>query len=302
MDFNDGYSARNLTLDEVQKIFKPDFIQQLNVILINGNFGDLVMNPDTVEIIKYFREQGKSTLTIECETNGGARNQQFWQQLAELRTVVKFAIDGFEDTHSIYRRNTLYSTVLKNAQSFIKAGGHAIWKMICFDHNQHQLEPARLLSEQLGFKEFMLVDHGRNTGPVFNNQGQTEFILGNPLPEEADFNILFDRRTKSTIEVEHIKRAIKPIACQAVSGKSIYITSEGEVYPCCWLGFAPRTYGHGCFTQASNTQIKHILDSNNALENNLEDCIKWFSRVKESWSKPSFDQGHLIACNNHCGI
>ena len=131
---NDGYVEHDMTLDEAQKIFDPVFVAQLNSVNINGNFGDAVMNPHTIDILQYFRSCN-ANLIILISTNAGARNKKFWQQLALLDAHVYFCIDGLEDTHSIYRQNTLYQTVIKNACNFIQAGGHANWKMINFKQN-----------------------------------------------------------------------------------------------------------------------------------------------------------------------
>ena len=42
--YNDGYPETNLTLDQVQQIFDPNFIGQIETLLINGNYGDFIMN------------------------------------------------------------------------------------------------------------------------------------------------------------------------------------------------------------------------------------------------------------------
>ena len=54
-----------------------------------------------------------------------------------FKCEIEFALDGLEDTHSMYRQNTNWRTVIRNAETFISAGGYAIWKFIKFKHNQH---------------------------------------------------------------------------------------------------------------------------------------------------------------------
>ena len=80
-------------------MFPREFIQRLSEILINGNYGDIVMNPESLDIIEYFRGLN-SKLHIPISTNGAARDKQFWQRLAELDTKIYFCLDGLEDTHS----------------------------------------------------------------------------------------------------------------------------------------------------------------------------------------------------------
>ncbi len=298
--YNDGYVEHDMTLSEAKTIFYPEFLFQLNEIYINGNFGDAVMNPDTVPIVEYFQNSNPK-LNITISTNGGARDKTFWKSLARANATIIFCIDGLEDTHALYRQNTLYSTVIKNAQTFIQAGGHAIWKMIKFDHNHHQFTQAQEISNSLGFKEFRPTDHGRNQGPVYDQHGNLLHTLGHPPTTE--FKMLFNSRKTEDVLLEDIVGTRKPsaITCDVQKRKSIYISSTGDVYPCCFLGFSPKTYGNGNYHQAANAQFQQSISYNNALENNLETCLKWFSKIENSWKIPTFEQGRLVICNDVCG-
>lgn len=298
--FNDGYVEHDMTLSQAKKIFSVEFLKQLDEIYINGNFGDAVMNPDTVDIVGYFKNANPA-LVIKISTNGGARDSDFWKDLARLDAKVLFCIDGLEDTHSLYRQNTLYSTVIKNAKTFIDAGGQATWKMIRFDHNSHQWDTAEQRSRDLGFDRFWLVDHGRNQGPVYDKQGNLTHTLGRPT--QTEFAVLFRSRTTDEVLLEDIiaDRKQKPIHCQVKRDRSIYISSTGDVYPCCFLGFNPKNYGHGNYHQAANSQFRHWVEENNALDHDLEHCIQWFKKIQESWAIEQFEQGRLIICNDVCG-
>jgi MoaA/NifB/PqqE/SkfB family radical SAM enzyme len=298
--YNDGYVEHNMTLSEAHKIFAPDFLQQLREIYINGNFGDAVMNPDTVEIVRYFKEHNPN-LQIRISTNGGARTREFWKDLASLDVKVIFCIDGLEDTHHLYRQNTKYKTVLKNAKTFIDAGGHAIWKMIKFDHNLHQVAEAKVRSKEIGFREFSLVDHGRNQGPVFDKNKKLVHVMGAPVM--TDFDSLLKSQKFNEVILEDITPGKKesPISCRVKKDKSLYISSTGDVYPCCFLGFNPQSYGHGNYHQATNAQVRPLIQKNNALKYALSECIVWFDQVEITWSIPTFEQGRLIICNDVCG-
>lgn len=297
---NDGYVEHDMTLFEAKTIFTPLFIQQIDKLYINGNFGDAVMNHETVSIIEYFRSHS-TNLKISMSTNAGARDRAYWQSLARLDVEVIFCIDGLEDTHSVYRQNTVYSTVIKNAKIFIQAGGDAIWKMINFDHNRSQQTQARELSKSMGFRHFNLVDHGRNQSPAFNNKKELVNIIGSP--KNVDFDILWKSRTQDTVLLEDIvgERTPRPISCKVKKSKSIYISSTGDVYPCCYLGFNPREYGHGNYHAPVNAQVREILQPNNALENSLDKCIEWFDKVEASWQISTFEKGRLVICNDVCG-
>lgn len=297
---NDGYVEHDMTLKEAHQIFSETFLNQLNEIYINGNFGDIVMNKDSIDIIKYFKSSNPG-LKIVVSTNGGARNKKFWKDLAELDINVSFCLDGLEDTHHLYRQNTKFKTVIKNAKYFIDSGGRATWKMIKFDHNQHQTPIAEKESKQLGFDKFILVDHGRHTGPVFNQKKQLVHVMGKPTV--TDFETLFKSRSTDTVLLEDIVpgRTPRPISCQVKKQKSIYVSSTGDVYPCCFLAFSPKTYGHGNYHQAANTQFKELIGKNNAIKYPLHECIEWFYKIEETWQIPEFEQGRLVICNDVCG-
>jgi sulfatase maturation enzyme AslB (radical SAM superfamily) len=278
-----------MSLNDAQRIFHPSFLQQLDIININGNLGDFVTARDGLSIVQYFRKQN-SKLKIIISTNAGAQ-PNIWPELAKLKVVVLFCIDGLKQTHELYRVQTNWDTVIKNAQTFIDHGGNAIWKMILFDHNQHEVESCKQLSQQLGFSQFHLIDHGRNAFPVFDQKKNFLHNIGQHT-QPTDFTELYNRYTDSTTNgyIEPID--VDSISCQVKEKKSIYVTATGEVYPCCWLGFYPRT-----MWQMGNNQIIPLLSENNANQQGIESSIQWFSKVEETWTNQP-----LIACKKNCGI
>ena len=293
--FNAGYVEHNMTLAEAKKIFQPDFLQQLTGMSINGNLGDAVMNPDTVPIIEYFLEQNPN-ININISTNGAARDKQFWTRLAQLEVQIFFCIDGLEDTHSIYRQNTLFSTVIRNAQTVINNGGRAVWKMIKFDHNAHQIESARALSKELGF-EWFFVPPGRksNNFPVFNHRGDLVYTMGR-VDQVNLTQLLMSRAQRPRQPVEYFGEINDPIVCQIQAMRSVYVDSTGGVYPCCYMGYNPKQ-----FNKIENYQYQNLIQRNNANEHSLATCIEWFNHVAASWNKPTFADGRLKICNDVCG-
>lgn len=300
--YNDGYPELNFTLENARTIFKPAFLTQLDKIWINGNYGDIVMNPEAVDIVRYFREHNQN-LIIEISTNGSARNAEFWKSLAKLDTHVFFCLDGLEDTHHLYRQNTKWSTIIKNAKTYIAAGGKATWKFVKFDHNIHQLEECKQLSKDLKFINFQTVDHGRNIGPVFDKHGNHTHNIGK-YSGPTEFKILFYKKKTDEVLLEDIVNTRTPkksVSCYSINKSSIYIAANGEVSPCCWTGFYPATYGSGEYLQATNSQLKPLLERNNALVYSLEECVQWFSAVKQAWTKDTYQAGRLVVCDDNCG-
>jgi MoaA/NifB/PqqE/SkfB family radical SAM enzyme len=291
-----GYIKKHLSLDEIKKIFSRNFLKQIEKFTFEGNFGDPLMNPELLSIVEYL------DTPIDILTNASLQDETFWKNLAKYSVTVYFALDGLADTHSIYRRNTDYDKILKNAKAFISAGGNAVWKMIRFEHNQHQIPAAEGLSKELGFSKFELVDHGRNSGPVFDRDGELERVLGD-FSGSIDLSHYIDIIQHGDMLIEDIDDQIKEsVKCVSLNNNSIYISSTGDVYPCCFMGFAPYTYGHGRWHQPVNKQISELVSNNNALKYSLEECINWFNLIPGCWNKKTFDDGRLIVCDSSCGI
>jgi MoaA/NifB/PqqE/SkfB family radical SAM enzyme len=262
-----GLEEVDLPVDLIKNILYDSSLENIKTIYINGNYGDIVMHDNAIEILKAIKEI-KPKCYIHINTNGGARNAEFWKSLAQYANLVEFGIDGLEDTHSLYRRNTVFSTVIKNAKTFIKAGGKATWMMTVFKHNQHQVDACRTLSEQLGFSKF---GHRLNTRSGVG-QGIThcssdlktiDYSLENTTDENIGKEFPISLYTKAgekynisarhhletlnggelaIIRLENAWRhtyghlANKIPNCRAKNTSTVYISAQGYLYPCCWVG------------------------------------------------------------------
>ena len=297
VDVLDTYPLLDMKLSQAQKIFTVPFLQQLDQILINGNHGDFVTAQDGVEIVEYFLESNPK-LRIEISTNASAR-PKIWTRLGQLGITVDFRIDGLVDTHRLYRQNTDFNLIITNATKFISAGGHAVWNMIVFDHNRHQIAEARQSSKNLGFADFQVIDAGRNIMPVFTSDRRLSHVIGN-YTGSTDFDELYNQSHTYLADPDgpvRNEKNDKVIDCYAKKNNEIYIAANGEVYPCCWLGFYP-TYSD---RRSSNPQLKKIVLNNNAAESSVEQSIEWFNSVEQTWNK-TVPEGKIFACNETCGI
>lgn len=298
--FPETYPLCDMSLQQAKKIFTVPFLKQLTNILINGNHGDFVTAADALEIVEYFKYSNPA-LQIHISTNASAR-PNIWEPLGRLKPTIEFRIDGLANTHALYRQGTDFNFIIKNATKFINAGGTAIWTMILFDHNQHQVEECRNLSKELKFERFELVDHGRNTFPVFDKNKKLSHIIG-PYTGSTDFEQMVQweyqiwRDNPGTIvKTLGTSEPDKKISCHAKKNSEIYIAANGEVSPCCWLGFYPT---HS-LRNASNIQIRPLVTNNNAIEHGIETAIQWFSKIEETWDK-TVPNGKIYTCNNVCG-
>jgi sulfatase maturation enzyme AslB (radical SAM superfamily) len=275
----------------------PIFLRQLSKgISFNGNLGDFGLARDAREIVEYLLDNDVKRVYIN--TNGSVRTTDWWASLARPSVEIGFALDGLEDTHSLYRQDTSWQKVIDNAQAFIQAGGHAIWRFIPFDHNRHQEQACMNLAQQLGFARFENIHEGRDQGPVFTRSGDFSHGLGEPQDFNPDMQQMvndhitwFDHRTVKPSKDTPILNMI----CQHKRQQEIYIAADGTVYPCCFLGFYP-----GQMTHPGNAQLLPLVQENNALEYDLEHCVKWFNSVEQTWKQTSVNDGRLYQCVNSC--
>lgn len=297
VDIIDTYPLLDMKLHQAKKIFAPEFVQQLDNILINGNYGDFVTASNGLAIVEYFKECNPK-IRIEISSNASAR-PNIWKRLGELGVTVDFRLDGLKDTHHLYRQNTNWDLIISNAKKFIAAGGTAVWAMIKFKHNEHQIEACEQLSKELGFSKFWLVDNGRNSFPVFTPDKVLSHVVGDyngPVSFEDVYSTYLEQgnRAKHLITITDNKE----IDCYAKRNNEIYISANGEVHPCCWIGYYPR-HPSG---RVSNYQIIWLMHKNNALWHPLEECIEWFGSIEATWDKHMVSGTKIYACNETCGI
>ena len=302
MEYNDGYPETELRLEDIKKMFPLEFLKQINSVLFNGNLGDFGLAKDAVEIVKYFVDN--KVRHIDISTNGSMRTPSWWAQLALPGVHVGFALDGLADTHDLYRQDTDWHKIIENALALIAAGGRAVWRFIPFDHNRHQEEECMRLANELGFKHFQNIGQGRDRGYVYTRTGEYSHLIGSPYKPNDLTNpppityLLQEHLAWTPIRNKHDNDTTELIIdCHHKRVKELYIAANGEVYPCCWLGFYPQTMFH-----RGNEQLKLIAKENNAREYGLEHAIGWFDRVEESWQKESIAAGRLYACVETCAV
>ena len=305
-----GYPIHDMRFEEAQKIFPPAFLKQLKNILINGNFGDFVTARDGLKIVQYFVEQNPD-IRIEISTNASAR-PDMWSDLGKIpNVVVGFDIDGLKDTHNLYRRYTDWDLIISNAKKFIAAGGNAKWRMIQFKHNKHQLNECKSLSKELGFQAFEEIADGRDSGPVYDREGNFSYLIGdNKLHYKSEYPAKAETWAEWTAvgalpstrnkQYMHIKPNSK-VDCYAKKFSEIYITATGEVYPCCWLGFYPKTEFKHAWQSDMFQVAEAIRSNNNALEVGIEKAIDWFNVIEEGWKLDNYSKGRLYICDQMCG-
>jgi MoaA/NifB/PqqE/SkfB family radical SAM enzyme len=284
MEKNFGYTETNLSLEDFKKIFSLESLKKIKTLQVNGNFGDLVMNHQTPDILEYIKSVNP-VMDLSGNTNGSAQTPRFWKRLGQLGMKMIFGIDGLKGVSEIHRQDTNFDRVIANAKIFMSAGGQAVWKIIEFDHNRHQIPEVKQLAKELGFSHVIVVgDGGRDTGPVYDRKGKRIFVIREDLgwPEQLTESIL-----QQSIDNEKSSILDDPkygIVCDSVVNKSVYVSADGYVYPCCWTGTSPLTYRPPSSYYRWNTQLEKFIVGNHGPTVGLESAVAWFESLSKSWN------------------
>jgi MoaA/NifB/PqqE/SkfB family radical SAM enzyme len=317
---NPDMPLSEMSLADIKTILLPDFIARLKRIYACGNYGDPIVAKECIEVFRYLREHGPE-LNLCLHTNGSARRPDWWRELAGIMQqgphYLRFGIDGLEDTNHLYRRGTDWKTVMRSAEAFIDAGGRAEWDFLVFKHNEHQVEAARKLSEDMGFKQFFVRKTGRflNAGEletserfdVLDKKGKFEYWLEQPSnpeyvnPAFGNLEQVKQRYGEYDTYLDQVE-----VNCKVAGAKGkMYLSAQGYALPCCWLG--------AVFSESSTAERQQFAElinqygGSSALDtrrNGLKQVIEgplFQQAIPQSWDLGSIADGKLAICARTCG-
>ena len=231
-----------------------------NIKIINfcGSVDEPCSHPQFHDIIEHFADWNAH---INVATNGSLRTTSWWEKLAKIMPPshrVTWGIDGSDALSEVYREGSNFTKVQQNYRAFIAAGGQSDWQFISFEHNEHQLETARQMAKDEGFKKFRtIISHRKDTGEV----------------------------THKKIEVEESNC----ISCKYANQKRIFVNHMGNVIPCCHLNSKMLEYPvsgnkHDKFEDILEQQdyMSDINLSNVSVEQAMNGKV--WTEIKNSWT------------------
>lgn len=310
---NPHINLDELTIDDVKNIFTPDFISQLSTMYMCGNLGDPIVARDTLEVFEYFRSNN-SKMWLSMNTNAGARDENWWQELAKIygrMGAVIFSVDGLQDTNHIYRQGVVWENVERSMRSFTGAGGRGRWDFLIFDHNQHQVEEAERLSKEWGFEKFIKKKTGRfvtanveakDTHQAVNKKGAKTTELAKPKDKFQNTAV---KKLPTILEKYGTMDSyydVVPINCKVKNEGSLFITAEGLALPCCWTAGRMYKWWHEDpkIEQIWNfIENKSVINAKNGLQKVFKSNV--FNDIENSWTKKSCLDGKLKVCAIKCG-
>lgn len=220
----------HMSKDLWTSIISDDNLRHVETLYFNGNFGDFICHPESLEFISKIK---KKSLNLILSTNGSIRSEDYWINLAKILTefrdhVVIFAIDGVtQDIHSSHRENTNFDKVFRNAKTFISAGGNAAWQFITFEQNKNQIKDAFTLAKSNNFQNFFLQN---SYSPILINSSG-KYLNSLSTHEYLSLSKIFGFSKKKISQ--HHNGIITN--CPWTRLQRLQIYADGTVWPCCWL-------------------------------------------------------------------
>ena len=300
-----------LSSADYYEMFPRHFIEQLDSMYMCGNYGDPCISSYAIEGFRSFRNANPN-IWLGMNTNGGARPEYFWEDLADAGVVVTFSIDGLEDTNHLYRQKVKWQNVMTNAQAFIDRGGRARWEFIVFKHNEHQIKEAELRAKNMGFEQFRTkktgrffstVNHeGKESHQAFNRKGKKTQNLEKPSEKYINIDLNKEDGLISKHGSMDLYYDVTPIKCKAIDKSEIYVSAEGHVFPCCWTAGQQYKWYLGP-REAPIWKLIGDPDNISLRKHTLKEIVEgpFFKAIQASWSC-STKTGKLKVSANKCGI
>ena len=220
-------AKETISLDTIKSLFTSNAMQHVDKIEFCGTIDEPLMHPQFLEIIDMLYDIN-SDYEIVIHTNGSLRPELFWETLAHQLSAFKkhmvfFSIDGLRDTNHIYRQNTDFDKIIKNAVAFNSAGGISTWQFIVFPWNAHQLDTAKQLSRDYKFSQF----RERN-----DRSGVTDDGL-DYIQQLQEKNISIPLRQKAR---DYSKFDNMDISCFSQEDNMMFVSYDSKLWPCCFFG------------------------------------------------------------------
>lgn len=328
----------DLSLSDITRMVPVEIAKNLVSINYCGNVGDPGMAPDLIPILEYFRRHSPK-IVQQIRTNGGMRNEKFWIGLGEFfkkqpppinndlfsRAGVVFSVDGLEDTNHIYRRGVIWEKVWRHMKAYASTGAWGVWEWLVFEHNQHQIPQARELARELGL-EFIIknpmgfgeYEDELSGMTVYNKEGEYEYSIypanfkGEKKPPPFGNKVSFSGPSYKRIPImpEFAKDLEKNsyIKCKSLVNKQykeIYISANGYMLPCCFLGGVfgqfHTSYSRYQFNKMINDYGLEVFNLNDKSILDVIDGEEFSKFFLESWSKDKIEDGKLLFCLEVCG-
>ena len=335
----------DLSLDDIKRMVPVELAKEIEGINFCGNIGDPGMAPDLLPILQYFREHSPNVAQQVRTNGGMRGTKfwtgigEFFASQPKPKNPnhlfshagVVFSVDGLEDTNHIYRRGVKWEKVIANMRAFSATGANGIWEWLLFEHNQHQIEEARALAKELGFyftlkNPLGFGEYEDQAKPinVFDKLGNYEYsiwpanIKEKTTTPEIGHKINFDpdllrdikKQSISSLVISEFGKSLEndKINCKSIENEDfgeVYISSNGYMLPCCFLGGVFGQFHTSYSRSQFNTMIRDYgLEKFDLKKYNMLEILEGPHFQKfflDGWNRETIEGGKLLFCLETCG-
>ena len=204
-------------------IDENDFIEEIEI----SNNGEIFLNPELDKIIKYAHKKGVG-LTADAGVNLNTVKEETLENLVKYNLkLLRVSIDGATaETYKIYRRGGDFNTVINNIKKineykkkYNSEYPKLIYQFILFGHNEHEIENAKKLANELK----MHMEFKRNMSSEYSP------IKNSKLVEELTGLKIYKEKAKL---IKDVLEKQKAIACYTLFDVP-QIDYNGTLLGCC---------------------------------------------------------------------
>ncbi len=201
-----------------------------------GNTGDPVYHPRLHDLVREIKNRNG---TVVMTTAATRHREAWWLELLSLmdsRDTVLFSVDGLPNTSQQYRINADWPSMELAMTLTANSPVQAVWKMIPFDFNQHEVEQVKQRAADMGL--------GFQLDPSVRWEENEEL--------------------KPSIIQLYRPRGQGPIDPACSVGHRHYISAQGFYSPCCWAAdhrfyYKSRFYQERDRYDISKTTLSQIM-------------------------------------------
>jgi MoaA/NifB/PqqE/SkfB family radical SAM enzyme len=287
-----------LTLDLIRNLITDPVMKSVREVEFCGTIDEPLAHPDFLEILQILFDANPN-LFIRIHTNGAVRNKEFYSKLARILTMfrsheVRFSIDGLEESHRLYRGDLDYNKILENAKTFISVGGLAVWQMLQFPWNEHEVETCDAMAKEMNFKKFIFRRDRTHSSSFTVEYIKEKRLKNEPAPPK------FNPVELNLVEDDSI------ILCHYKTEKMVFVNHEGKLFPCCFMSNMNITRLSEMSLQFNNNVTNVYGEDFNSLHHHSATEIMnhvWFAdKLTASWNNKYADENaKLLVCSKSCG-
>lgn len=275
---NKPVPKQDLDMDEFEKFMDCKSGENIEELLLCGDYGDPIYYPKLKEFIDRFRHKSFSIATA-----GSHRPKKFWEDLNTVLTEndeVVFGIDGLEDTNHLYRRNSNWQSILEAVDTVVKGPARVRWQTIIFSFNHNKLSEIKQFAEDRGAEFFALKTHRYG-----------DESLRPPNDDMVEIHHMWDQNFVNNEVIE-----IEPL-CDVAK----IVTADGHFLPCDWIR-NPKTFYKSDLWREKDKWYNRLAISDINLDQGLERVEEWKQLVinKGLSGSPKLDHLCKMRCRKGC--